>query len=200
MERRGRTTSSDGFRCGTFVPIPVHMNCPACGHVLSSRTAGDVTVDVCDGGCGGIWFDHYELRKLDEPTESAGEQLLDVRRDPGVVVDPAERYHCPKCTDGVVLMRHFWSVKRDVRIDECAECGGVFLDVGELARIRSEFPSEEARHAAADAYFHDVVDPLLDRQHDADQAELERAQRFARAFRFITPSWYVPGKQAGAAF
>ena len=176
------------------------MNCPACGHVLSSRTAGDVTVDVCDGGCGGIWFDHYELRKLDEPTESAGEQLLDVRRDPGVVVDPAERYHCPKCTDGVVLMRHFWSVKRDVRIDECAECGGVFLDVGELARIRSEFPSEEARHAAADAYFHDVVDPLLDRQHDADQAELERAQRFARAFRFITPSWYVPGKQAGAAF
>jgi hypothetical protein len=34
--------------------------------------------------------------------EAAGEQLLDVRRDPGVVVDPAERYRCPKCTDDVV--------------------------------------------------------------------------------------------------
>jgi uncharacterized protein len=177
-----------------------HMNCPACGHLLSSRTVGDVTVDVCDGGCGGIWFDHFELRKLDEPTESAGEQLLDVRRDPGVTVDPTERYGCPKCTDDVVMMRHFWSVKREVTIDECPECGGVFLDAGELGSIRHEFPSEEARQAAADAYFKDVVDPQLDRQHELDEEELARAQKFAHAFRFITPSWYLPGKQAGAAF
>ena len=176
------------------------MSCPACGHVLSSQTAGDVTVDVCDGGCGGIWFDHFELKKLDEPTESAGEALLDARRDPGVVVDPTERYRCPKCTDDVVLMRHFWSVKRDVTIDECPECGGIFLDAGELGRIRDDFPSEEARHAAADAYFHEVVDPLLENQRAADQAELERAQKFAHAFRFICPSWYIAGKQEGAAF
>jgi Zn-finger nucleic acid-binding protein len=176
------------------------MNCPACGHVLSSRTAGDVTVDVCDGGCGGIWFDHYELRKLDEPSAAAGEALLEVPRNPTVVVDPAKRYSCPKCTDGVVMMRHFWSVKREVTIDECPECGGVFLDAGELARIRSEFPSDAARHAAADAYFAEVVDPILDGQRAEDRVELERAQRFAHAFRFITPSWYVPGKQEGAAF
>ncbi len=182
------------------MPIPDPVNCPACGHVLTSRTAGDVTVDVCDGGCGGIWFDHYELAKLDEGTESAGEALLDVRHDPGVVVDPAERYRCPKSTTGAVLMRHFWSVKREVTIDECAECGGIFLDAGELGRIRNEFPTDEARHAAADAYFGEVVDPILERQHELDQEELARAQRFAHAFRFITPSWYIPGKQAGAAF
>ena len=176
------------------------MNCPACGHLLTSRTAGDVTVDVCDGGCGGIWFDHFELQKLDEPAESAGEQLLDVRRDPGVVIDQSARYRCPKCTDDVVLMRHFWSVKRDVTIDECPECGGVFLDAGELAGIRNDFPSEAARHAAADAYFKEVVDPLLEHQHELDQAELARAQKFAHAFRFICPSYYIPGKQEGAAF
>ncbi|HVA30143.1 MAG TPA: zf-TFIIB domain-containing protein [Gaiellaceae bacterium] len=176
------------------------MNCPACGHVLSSRTAGEVNVDVCEGGCGGIWFDHFELKKLDEESETAGEHLLDVRRDPAVVVDPAERYSCPKCTDDVVLMRHFWSVKREVTIDECPECGGIFLDVGELTRIRAEFPSEEARHAAADAYFSEVVDPLLDRQRAADEAQFAQAQKFAHAFRFVTPSWYLPGKQAGAAF
>jgi Zn-finger nucleic acid-binding protein len=177
-----------------------HMHCPACGHLLSSRTVGGVTVDVCDGGCGGIWFDHYELRKLEEPTESAGEQLLDVRRDPGVTVDPSERYTCPKCTDGVVMMRHFWSVKREVTMDECPECGGVFLDAGELGSIRHEFPSDEAKEAAADAYFKDVADPLLERQHELDEAELARAQKFSHALRFITPSWYIPGKQAGAAF
>src|SRR4051794_17770465 len=104
------------------------MNCPACGHVLSSRTAGDLTVDICDGGCGGIWFDHYELGKLDEAAETAGELLLDIARDPNARVDQSKRYTCPHCTDGVVMMRHFWSVKRAVTMDECPECGGVFLD------------------------------------------------------------------------
>jgi Zn-finger nucleic acid-binding protein len=176
------------------------MTCPACGHALSPRTVGDVTVDVCDGGCGGIWFDRFELRKVDEVSEAAGEALLDVHRDGAVQVDSAKRYVCPKCTDGVVMMRHFWSVKRAVTIDECPECSGVFLDVGELATIRSEFPSEEARHAAADAYFADVVDPLLDAAHERSEEELERSRKLAHALRFVCPSWYVPGKQAGAAF
>jgi uncharacterized protein len=178
----------------------VNATCPACGHLLSTRVAGDVTVDVCDGGCGGVWFDHWELQKLDEQSESAGESLLDVRRDPGVVVDPGERYHCPKCIDDVVLMRHFWSVKRAVTIDECPECGGVFLDAGELASIRGEFGSESDRHAAADAYFAEVVDPLLDGERAKSAEELTKAQRFAHTFRFLCPSAYIPGKQAGAAF
>jgi uncharacterized protein len=176
------------------------VNCPACGHTLSTVTVGGLSVEVCGGGCGGLWFDHWELQKVDEQAETAGEQLLSVRRDPGVVVDPAERYRCPKCTDDVVLMRHFWSVKREVTIDECPECGGIFLDAGELATIRDEFPTEAARHAAADEYFKEVVDPLLNSERAESAEELARAQKFAQAFRFICPSWYVPGKQAGAAF
>jgi Zn-finger nucleic acid-binding protein len=176
------------------------MTCPACGHALSSRNAGGITVDVCDGGCGGIWFDRFELQKVDEQSESAGAELLQVARDPNITVDPAERYRCPHCTDGVVLMRHFWSVERAVTIDQCPECSGFFLDAGELGRIRDEFPTEEARHAAADAYFKEVVDPMLDEQRHEDQEELERAQKFAHTLRFICPSEYIPGKQAGAAF
>jgi Zn-finger nucleic acid-binding protein len=176
------------------------MNCPACSHELTTRTAGDVTVDVCAGGCGGIWFDHFELRKLDEQSETAGESLLDIPRDPDVHVDSEKRYICPHDTDDVVLMRHFWSVKRAVTIDECPECGGVFLDAGELGRIRDEFVTEAARHAAADAYFAEVVDPLLADAHAKDEAELEKAQHLAHALRFVCPSWYLPGKQAGAAF
>jgi uncharacterized protein len=144
------------------------MDCPACGRALSSRAAGELTVDACDGGCGGIWFDHYELRKVDEPSEALGDPLLGIARDPVVVVDPSKRYVCPKCTDGVVLMRHFWSVRREITIDECPECGGVFLDGGELARVRAEFPSEAAKHAAADSYLAQVADPVLDRARQAD--------------------------------
>ena len=137
------------------------MDCPACGRALTSRIAGDLTVDACDGGCGGIWFDHYELRRVDEPSEALGDPLLDIARDPAVVVDPSKRYVCPACTDGVVLMRHFWSVKREVTVDECPACGGIFLNGGELARIRAEFPSEAAKEAAADAYFARVADPMI---------------------------------------
>ena len=42
------------------------MKCPACGNELSQMVAGEITVDVCKGGCGGIWFDHFELQKVDE--------------------------------------------------------------------------------------------------------------------------------------
>jgi Zn-finger nucleic acid-binding protein len=84
------------------------VDCPACGNSLTTTTAGRITVDVCERGCGGIWFDRYELMKVDEADESAGEGLLEVARDLGVHVDLSERLYCPKCPD-VVMMRHLSS-------------------------------------------------------------------------------------------
>jgi uncharacterized protein len=34
-------------------------------------TVQGITLEVCRGGCGGIWFDRYELMKVDESRESA---------------------------------------------------------------------------------------------------------------------------------
>ena len=176
------------------------MTCPACGRELTRWTSPALEVDVCDGGCGGIWFDHYELSKVDEPSEAAGEGLLDVPRDPSLQVDLERRRVCPKCTDGVVMMRHFTSVARKVTVDECPECGGIWLDAGELRAIRSEFPDDASRQAAADRYFDEVFGPELAAEHAASQAQLERARHVSRAFRFVTPSYYLPGKQEGGAF
>jgi hypothetical protein len=128
------------------------MNCPACERELSPLVVGRVTVDVCSGGCGGIWFDNFELTKFDQPNEVAGEVLLHIDRDPGVRVDFAKRRSCPKCRD-VVMMRHFYSPRRKVEVDECPACGGYWLDAGELAEIRSEGGTEEQRREAAEKYF-----------------------------------------------
>jgi hypothetical protein len=38
-------------------------------------------------GSGGIWFDRYDLMKVDESRTSAGTELLDIERDPTTVVD-----------------------------------------------------------------------------------------------------------------
>jgi hypothetical protein len=159
----------------------------------------DITVDVCEGGCGGLWFDPFELQKVDEPTESAGEKLLDVDRNPSVVVDRDARRNCLKC-DGTIMMRHFFSVKREVEVDECPSCAGIFLDAGELATIRSQYATQEERRAATQNYFNDIFGSQLESMRKESEEKAEKARKIANAFWFICPSYYVPGKQDWGAF
>ena len=49
------------------------------------------------------------------------------------------------------MMRHFASVKREFEVDECAKCGGFFLDYGELNRLRNQYATDEERQQAAEA-------------------------------------------------
>lgn len=113
------------------------MKCPACFNELSQVQVGSLIVDICQGGCGGIWFDAFELQRVDEEEETAGEQLLHIDRDPQIKVDSTRKRECPKCA-GVKLQRHYFSARRKVEVDECPNCAGYWLDAGELAQIRLE--------------------------------------------------------------
>ena len=175
------------------------MQCPVCGNGLTEMTAGGITVDACAGGCGGIWFDRYELMRVDESHESAGEDLLSIERDPNLSVDRTKRLRCPK-GDDAVMARHFFSAKRGVTVDDCPQCGGHWLDPGELSTIRAEYASEADREKAAQEYFSDLFDPGLAAEHAKSEEELARARKFAHTLRFICPSYYVPGKQEWGAF
>ena len=175
------------------------MKCPACENPLQEMTVEDVTVDVCKGGCGGIWFDQFELKKFDEPHESAGERLLEIERDEGITVDRAKRFKCPKCED-VVMMRHFFSVKKQVEVDECPSCGGFWLDAGELDKMRSLFKTEEERHKAAEEQFAEIFGLQLAETQAQDEAKLNKVRRISNMFRFVCPSYYIPGKQDWGAF
>ena len=133
------------------------MKCPACFNDLTEVQVGSLAVDVCQGGCGGIWFDAFELQRADEEQEVAGEPLLSIERDERIKVDPARKRDCPRCA-GVKLKRHFFSPKRRVEVDECPSCGGYWLDAGELAQIRLE-KSQTAplQQAAASTISSDVI-------------------------------------------
>jgi Zn-finger nucleic acid-binding protein len=120
------------------------MKCPACFNELTEFQVGNVAVDACHGGCGGIWFDAFELEKVDEERETAGEPLLNIPRDERLVVDSSRKRECPRCA-GVKLHRHFFSAKRRVEVDQCPNCGGYWLDARELALIRAE----KSQHATA---------------------------------------------------
>jgi len=113
------------------------MKCPACRNELTPFQVRDLTVDVCQDGCGGIWFDAFELQKVDEDSETAGQPLLHIRRDQSLVVDASRKRECPRCA-GIKLRRHFFSAKRRVEVDHCPGCAGYWLDAGELALLRAE--------------------------------------------------------------
>ena len=175
------------------------MRCPTCGNSLRELKTGEITVDVCHGGCGGIWFDNFELRKVDEPSESVGESLLDVPRDENLFIDHTQKRNCPKCVDQA-MQRHFFSIKRSVEVDECPACAGMWLDYGELGKIRTQFESEAERKKAAQDYFSEIFDEKLAAMKAESQQKVKKARTIARLFRFICPSYYIPGDQDGSAF
>jgi uncharacterized protein len=127
------------------------MKCPACFNELTEIQVGSLAVDVCQGGCGGIWFDAFELQQVDEKDEAAGEPLLHIQRDERLVLDKSRKRECPRCAD-IKLHRHYFSAKRRVEVDQCPNCGGYWLDAGELAMIRAETSDTaaeaQARHSA----------------------------------------------------
>ena len=109
------------------------------------------------------------------------------------------KWNCPECGNAV-MMRHFFSVKKETEVDECPACAGFWLDAGELRQIRSQFESEQGRKDAARRYFEEVFgDKLAEIRAERDE-ETRRVRRIANMFRFICPSYYIPGKQKWGAF
>jgi len=125
------------------------MNCPRCNTNLEKMMASPkVEVDACKDGCGGIWLDNLEIKKLDEKSEVDQQLFIKLAESKTKSPDLNPRIKCPKCMD-IVMMRHFANINKDIVIDECAKCGGWWLDIGELEKISEEFPTEAAHEAAA---------------------------------------------------
>ncbi len=177
------------------------MKCPRTGANMKEVEINKVKVDISEG-CGGVWFDNLEFEKFDEAHENAGDKLVDLMasfaKGKGPV-DLDKRINCPRCAD-TVLMRHFESPLRKIQIDQCPGCGGIWLDAGELKDFRKLFPTEADRKKAGDEFIAKSIMPILEAKAKEGQEELEKARRVAHMFRFICPSYYIPGKQAGAAF
>jgi Zn-finger nucleic acid-binding protein len=110
------------------------MKCPACKNPLREKGAGGMVLDVCYGGCGGIWFDAAELERV---SARAATTLHTIWQVPVSNVKLTEPRYCPRCPEQV-LDRKWFSDLQKVEIDQCPKCGGVWLDAGEFSRIYQE--------------------------------------------------------------
>ena len=114
------------------------MKCPACGHGLAEKKIGDLRAGACEGGCGGLWFDTFELQPADQDDEAALESLLYIKRNRRITVDFSRRRICPRCGDAA-LNRVLFGPGSRANVDECPHCGGCWLDDGELAQLHFEW-------------------------------------------------------------
>lgn len=142
------------------------MNCPACATPLVALQIEGLGVDACPQGCGGIWFDNFELNLVDQAHEKIGEALAAMQFNPGTVL-LREKRPCPKCA-GITMRQHQFSREKPVLVDECPNCGGFWLDGGELAEIRRPVITAAERKQTAQEFFSKLA--------SAELAQL-RAQR-----------------------
>jgi Zn-finger nucleic acid-binding protein len=109
--------------------------CPRSSAPLVHLMIGGVEVDVCEE-CGGLWLDRLELSRFDQADDAFGDALMaHLSQFPVEIVDRSIRLRCPR-HPAIVMMRRAFSRSVPTEIDECPQCGGLWLDADELARIR----------------------------------------------------------------
>ena len=118
------------------------ITCPACGKIMKKvfmPTQG-VYLDVCLDGCGGIYFDNREFKKFNEANEDISPLIKAYENKVFNKVDTDKIRFCPVCS--MKMVKHYSSSLKEVQVDDCYGCGGMFLDYNELERIRAEYKTE----------------------------------------------------------
>ncbi len=164
------------------------INCPVCQKLMVEEDFGGVRVDVCKHGCKGIWFDWFELTKLDESNEGFGNALEEALNSPRVNDENRGRINCPKC--GKPMQTHQYHSPKGVNVDECYVCGGFFLDSGELKVARDTHMSEQEENEYLESLLADVPGYQQEKKNiEKEKLRNEAARRYTR---FLRIGYYLP--------
>jgi uncharacterized protein len=115
------------------------MKCPRCSAVLQPTEYDGEKIEVCPG-CHGEWLFAGELQKIVEhhdevfsPEEIASLDAVN-REIFTAEKDDHDELNCPCC--GRVPMEHFnYGDTSGIILNKCAECGGIWMDQGELRKV-----------------------------------------------------------------
>jgi Zn-finger nucleic acid-binding protein len=102
------------------------LRCPRDGMMLQLSDYKKVTIDFCPY-CNGSWLDAKELAEI---TKKSRDTFVDDESDES---RPKSTFKCPRCS-GEMVITHYTG-KKDVEIDRCRSCGGIWLDTDELKAI-----------------------------------------------------------------
>ena len=114
---------------------------PITGQPMNTLEFLGVTLDICPT-TGGIWFDQGELGRIRAATAEHFHTLEEVA-EPNVEPIPTlpRSRLCP--VDATQLETFRYLACTNIELDSCPQCGGVFVEEGELARMHA-FLAERA--------------------------------------------------------
>ena len=107
--------------------------CPVCQIELKPQVHYGVTIDVCPA-CAGIWFDADELKRLHDIDESILPRLDTIYQPQVLPYDPPWEKLCPVCRSPLRPYNYLYTT--NIVLDTCDQCGGVWVDHGELEKMR----------------------------------------------------------------
>jgi len=114
------------------------VKCPACDAEMVERHFG-ATIDICEHGCHGVWFDRDELMVVKRAGEDVNRELEQLQSRPPTRFRERGTLVCPRCQTPMQIRSS--GSEPAVYIDECPTCGGVFLDHGEVVLVRESRPN-----------------------------------------------------------
>ena len=158
------------------------IHCPRCVGELEPITYEGVDLDICLL-CHGLWFDQGELAKFNNFDS-------DFPFGPGKPVKgKAIGGHCPRCNVVMIVMRY--APRTNFQLDRCPECGGVWLDNGEIGKVQQLLTDEVKLWLKIGNRLNEVIlrERTLWESYNAELARHEAATKMSPArwlFLFLT--------------
>jgi len=141
-----------------------------------ARKFHDITLDTCPK-CAGIFFDEGEITALRQEGTEALTEVEDAVRPTIDVLPIAEASRsCPSC--GTDMDKYHYLYTSPVVLDSCHNCGGVWVQDGELQRMRDVLDSERASYAKRPSGF--ATTPSNPVHIDQDVSRAKRLERVMR--------------------
>jgi len=120
------------------------LPCPVCRQPLTPFSHPQVSAGVCRGRCGGLLFQGLVYKKLFQSPPDILQTLAHVERDPGLTSPRHVKINCPSCR-GIRMMQRYFSQEKKAFVNECGQCGRVWLHGGELAVALQEYAGKQQR-------------------------------------------------------
>jgi len=174
---------------------PTTLACPRCGHPLTRvRVQGEnspAIVEVCCGGCGGMWLGPEDIQAGLSLTHS--DCLLDLQQGAGAreetrwsmlevtegqrsePIDLEKWLNCIYCGRG--MLRYRWNGTSGVMLDECPAGCGLWVDGGEIQAMR-QFQEAEALSPEGARRVKTRLDSIRDQAEERRRLETHRSSWF----------------------
>ncbi|NLE65121.1 MAG: zf-TFIIB domain-containing protein [Elusimicrobia bacterium] len=136
------------------------LNCPNCRHALRQVIYEGVVIETCDH-CQGEWVDHSEIERINQARDvifSLKEAAVipgAKKSVPGTIASRDKALSCPHCQIPLRVINYAYD--SGVMVDKCPQCGGFWLDKGELESIQMIVETWEARDSEIKARFAPVL-------------------------------------------